>query len=143
MSSILFDYEYDFQLDDEEGFRQWITGTVLSEGRDVGELNYIFCSDDYLLKINMEHLNHDTYTDIITFDYCEGDVVHGDIFISLDMVKFNADKFENSFNDELCRVMIHGVHHLLGQGDKSESEAKEMRDKENLSLLQRPKSLIK
>ena len=142
MSLISFQSENGFTLKNPDLFEQWIVGEILSNDKVVGELNYIFCDDDYLLKINIEHLDHDTLTDIITFDYCEDEFVHGDIFISTNMVENNAKEYGVSFNEELSRVMIHGVHHLLGQGDKTEEDASEMRVKENHSLSKRPKELV-
>ena len=100
----------------------------------VGNINYLFCDDAYLLKINLQYLNHDTYTDIITFDYVHGSLVSGDILISIDRVEENARKYNVSFEQELHRVIIHGVLHLLGQGDKSEEEAQEMRRQETDAL---------
>jgi probable rRNA maturation factor len=142
MSNILFESLNDFRLHSEDYLDQWLSGIILSEGKELGELSYFFCSDDYLLALNMEHLDHDTYTDIITFDYCEGDVVHSDIFVSTDRVKENAETNNVSFEEELHRVMVHGILHLLGQGDKTEAEALEMKIKENASLKTRPKSLL-
>jgi probable rRNA maturation factor len=114
--------------------RQWINSVVTSEGKKLGDINYIFCSDHYILKVNQEALDHDYYTDIITFDYCEGAVVSGDLFISIDRVKDNATQLKESFNRELSRVMIHGILHLCGYGDKSKTEEKLMREKENNNI---------
>jgi len=100
----------------------------------IGFLNFIFCSDNYLLKINVEHLNHDTYTDIITFDYSKEDRISGDIFISIDRVEENAKSHKTSFENELHRVIIHGVLHLLGYGDKEPGQKAEMRQKEDFCL---------
>ncbi|MBN1651276.1 MAG: rRNA maturation RNase YbeY [Bacteroidales bacterium] len=115
----------------------WINRTCLAEGFDLGELSFTFCSDDYLHKINMEYLNHDTYTDIITFDYSSADMVSGEIFISLDRIKENAQRLNLIMDNELFRVIIHGVLHLLGYKDKSPSEKAQMTSKEDyyLSLL--------
>lgn len=126
-----FNYEIDFALDDEVYFTDWITSVIVSEGFQVGPLNYIFCSDDYLLKVNLDYLNHDTYTDIITFDYCEGQQVSGDIFVSIDRVRENAKSFEVSFKNELLRVMAHGLLHLMNYKDKTEEDRLLMRSKEN------------
>jgi probable rRNA maturation factor len=142
MSNIVFESINSFQLERENYLDQWLSGIILSEEKEIGELSYFFCSDEYLLALNIEHLDHDTYTDIITFDYCEGDVVHSDIFISTDRVKENAVANDVDFDEELHRVMVHGIHHLLGQGDKTEEEVLAMRNKENTSLKERPKSLI-
>lgn len=120
-----------------EFFVSWLTGVCDKEGKILGEVALIFCSDDYLLEVNREHLDHDYYTDIITFDYTEGDVVSGDLFISVDRVRENASDFDEMFHVELYRVVVHGVLHLIGYGDKSEEEAKVMREKEGemLSLI--------
>ena len=104
------------------------------QGKRVGSINYLFCDDAHLLGINQSFLNHDTYTDIITFDYVVGDMVSGDIVISVERVKENALLFASPFEKELHRVIIHGVLHLLGQGDKSDKEAEEMRKKEEEAL---------
>lgn len=114
--------------------RNWIKKVVEKEQKSVGSINYIFVSDEYLLKLNNESLNHDYYTDIITFDYTEKSVLSGDLFISIDRVKDNAKQLNISFIDELHRVMIHGVLHLCGYGDKSSKEEKIMREKEDFSL---------
>ncbi len=112
----------------------WISQTIINEGKTVGEINIIFCNDEYLLKINQEHLTHDYYTDIITFDYSENNLISGDLFISKDRVEENAEEYKVSFENELNRVIIHGILHLIGYNDKSESEIKEMRTKENYYL---------
>lgn len=121
-------------LRERSRLRRWITRVVEDAGMLVGEIGYVFCSDENLLKVNQHFLNHDTYTDIITFDYVSGDVVSGDIMISVDRVHENAKKFHQPFVRELHRVVIHGVLHLLGQADKSEAEGKEMRAKEEAAL---------
>ena len=113
----------------------WLKKVTNFYSKELGDVNYIFCSDDYLLEINKEHLNHDYYTDIITFDYCEMDVVSGDLFISVDRVKDNAENLNVVFLDELHRVMAHGVLHLCGLGDKSETEEIRMRKAEDDALL--------
>lgn len=104
------------------------------EKHRLGDINYIFCSDEELLEINIRHLNHSTYTDIITFDYTEGNKISSDIFISIDRVEENAKKFKVSFEEELHRVMIHGILHLCGYKDKSKADAELMRKKENAAL---------
>lgn len=114
--------------------RQWVAEVVKRRGKSVGNINYLFCDDEYLLEVNRRYLNHDTYTDIITFDYVAGGLVSGDIMISTERVGENAVKFGVSFGQELHRVIIHGVLHLLGQGDKSEDEAREMRRQEEEAL---------
>lgn len=105
-----------------------------SESRTLGDINYILCSDPYLLDINRQYLNHDYFTDVITFDYSEDNVISGDIFISVDTVADNAKEYGVTFEKELERVMIHGVLHLVGYNDKSDSEVKVMRSKENQYL---------
>jgi rRNA maturation RNase YbeY len=134
---ILFNYETDFTLLNEEKTSNWIKKTIEKEGFDLGEINYIFCDDIYLHKINVEFLSHDTLTDIISFDYTIGKEINGDIFISTERVEENAKKFNITFQEELHRVIIHGVLHYIGFKDKTEKEKKEMRAKENeyLELL--------
>lgn len=124
----------DFHLPYPEKVKNWITRVVKLQGKRVGEINYLFCDDAYLINVNRTYLNHDTYTDIITFDYVAGNIISGDIMISVDRVVENAQLFNTSFEHELHRVIIHGVLHLLGQGDKSEAESKEMREREEESL---------
>ena len=132
---ISFNYELSFQLDNEELYAQWIQEAILSESKELGEVNYIFCDDEYLLNINKQFLNHDYYTDIISFDYSEGDLVQGDIFISMDRVKENADDYKICFEDELKRVIIHGILHYCGYKDKTEEEEIIMRMKEDEKIL--------
>ncbi|MBR6991541.1 MAG: rRNA maturation RNase YbeY [Bacteroidales bacterium] len=124
----------DFELADEPKVKKWILAVVGAQGKRVGNLNYLFCDDSYLINVNRTYLNHDTYTDIITFDYVEGSVVSGDILISVERVRENATLFNSSFEQELRRVIIHGVLHLLGQADKTDEDAAEMRRKEESSL---------
>jgi len=107
---------------------------VQTENRTMGEVSYIFCSDDYLLNINKQYLNHDYYTDVISFDYCEDDVISGDIFISVDTVRDNAKEYNVDFEKELERVMVHGVLHFVGYKDKTDEDSKMMRQKENQYL---------
>ncbi len=128
---ISFNYEIDFKLDNEVQFSDWILAILTSEKKQLGELNYIFCDDEYLYKINVEYLNHDTLTDIISFDYTEGNRVSGDIFISVERVRDNASEFKVSFQDELLRVMAHGVLHYCGYKDKSQEDEQLMRTKED------------
>lgn len=132
---ITFNYETDFALDDEEQIISWIEKVIQKEGYKVGEINYIFCTDSYLHKINVEFLQHDTYTDIISFDYTLGKTISGDIYISIDRVKENAQEYSVSFTEELHRVMIHGILHYAGYKDKTEDEKTVMRNKENESVL--------
>ena len=117
--------------------RKWIKKAVLKEGFKLGELSFNFCSDEELLKINIEHLNHDFYTDIITFELNEDDIVIGDIYISVHRIKDNAKQQGTTFTNELMRVLIHGVLHLCGYKDKTKKDAALMREKEDyyLSLL--------
>ena len=127
---ISFNYETDFELEDETLFSNWITKIIASEDKLEGEINYIFCDDDYLHKINLQYLNHDTLTDIISFDYSEGNFLQGDIFISIERVQDNATDFNISLLEELKRVMAHGILHYCGYKDKSAEEEKIMRQKE-------------
>ena len=115
-------------------FVEWFTKVVENEGKVLDEISLIFCSDDYLLEINQQHLGHDYYTDIVTFDYCWEDHVSGDLFISLDRVRENAVEFKTDFMNELNRVVIHGVLHLCGYKDKSDDEETMMRSKEDAAL---------
>mgnify|MGYP001478044646 FL=1 len=108
---------------------------ILSETKEVGDIVCLFCDDNYLLNINIKYLNHDYFTDVITFDYCEKDIVSGDILISLERVVENAKKYNVSFLTEFYRVVIHGLLHLLGYNDKTKSEKELMRKKENYYLL--------
>ncbi len=107
---------------------------ISNENKIDGELSFIFCSDNYLLGINKNYLKHDFYTDVITFDYCENDIISGDIFISIERIKENAKTFNTTFENELYRVMIHGILHLVGYNDKTDKEQKQMREKENFYL---------
>ena len=134
---ISFNYETDFILEHTENLLNWISEAILTEHCKEGEINYIFCSDDYLHKINMDFLEHDTLTDIISFDYSVGKELHGDIYISVDRVRENASDFEVSFNDEMSRVMIHGVLHYCGYKDKTEEDKRAMRSKEDYYLSKR------
>ena len=134
---ISFNYETDFILEQEEQYSTWIVNTILEENCKEGEINYIFCSDDYLHKLNVDFLNHDTLTDIISFDYSVGKELHGEIYISVDRVKENALDFGVSFKDEMARVIIHGVLHYCGYKDKSDADEKMMRSKEDHYLAKR------
>lgn len=127
---ISFNYETDFELENEAQYEDWISRIIESEGFDEGEINYIFCDDDYLHKINVEYLDHDTLTDIISFDYTVGNVLQGDIFVSVERVKDNANDFNVSFEEELKRVLSHGVLHYCGYKDKSPEDEALMRFKE-------------
>ena len=127
---ISFNYETDFELDNEALYEDWISRIIESEGFDQGEINYIFCDDEYLHKINVEYLDHDTLTDIISFDYTVGNLIQGDIFVSVERVKDNANDFNVSFEEELKRVLSHGVLHYCGYKDKSPKDEALMRSKE-------------
>ena len=115
-------------------FNSFISNILISEKKTEGDIVLIFCSDEYLLEINKKHLNHNYYTDIITFDYCVENIVSGDLYISIDRVKENAKTFNDSFINELTRVVIHGVLHLCGYNDKTEADQKNMRNLENKYL---------
>jgi rRNA maturation RNase YbeY len=128
-----FSEDIDFELPNTEGVVQWIEKVVQLEKKKLGALNYIFCTDSYLLQLNQKYLDHDTLTDIITFPY-NRQPLEGDIFISIDRVRENAIEFGETFERELNRVIIHGVLHLCGYGDKTEEEEKAMREKENTCL---------
>lgn len=128
---ISFNYETDFALENEATYEEWITTVIESENKQEGEINYIFCDDEYLHKINVEYLDHDTLTDIISFDYTVGNELHGDIFVSVERVRDNAADFKVSFEEEMKRVMIHGILHYCGYKDKSEKDELLMRAKED------------
>lgn len=113
---------------------KWLRLVASSEIRKVGDINIIFCSDNYILDVNMKYLQHDYFTDIITFDYCEGEVLSGDLFISIDSVRENAEFYKTGFQDELNRVIVHGILHLIGYDDHSKEEIKVMRSKEDYYL---------
>ena len=135
MSTITFHQEdISFRLKKIKKIKSWITQSIALEKNVLGDLNYIFCSDTYLHKINLEYLKHDTLTDIITFDYSEKKQNSGDIFISIDRIKENAIKFKQSIENELNRVLIHGVLHLLGYKDKTPKDKELMRAKEDFYL---------
>lgn len=133
---ITFNSETPFSLVNEAKIASWVRHIIVSEGYTVGDVNYIFCNDSYLNHINKEFLNHDTLTDIISFDYCLGKQVNGEIYISIDRVTDNAEFYQVSFENELSRVIIHGVLHFLGYSDKTPEEKKGMRLKENTCLKQ-------
>ena len=133
-SNICYHSECDFQLKDNESITKWLEVAISTENKELGEINYIFCDDQYLLKKNQKYLKHDTFTDIITFDYTEKNRLSGDIFISIERVKENAINFAVPFETELRRVIIHGVLHLMGYKDKSEEDTETMRSKENFYL---------
>lgn len=118
----------------DESTKSWISQIVSNSNKRIGTVNYIFCSDEYILEVNKQYLSHNYYTDIITFDYCKGDIVSGDLLISLDTIQSNSQAFNTDYTSELHRVMIHGVLHLLGYKDGTESEKVEMRFQEDTAL---------
>jgi len=135
VSSITFFFEdiSTFELDQDFAGRQ-IKQLINEEKKETGDISVIFCSDGYLLEMNKKHLNHDYFTDIITFNYVEDDVISGDLFISADRIRENAGKFNVTFHEELYRVILHGILHLVGYNDKTSDEKKVMKDKENYYL---------
>jgi probable rRNA maturation factor len=134
-----FEEDINFKLKNKAGVRQWIKDTIFAEGYKLKELNYIFCSDAYLLEINKQYLDHDTYTDIVTFDNSEVEgSITGDIFISIERIRENSLKFNSRETDELHRVIIHGALHLLGYTDKKPADKKNMTLKEDFYLSLRP-----
>ena len=116
---------------------RWLKFVAESETKRLGDIAVIFCSDHYILDVNMKYLQHDYFTDIITFDYCEGNVLSGDLFISIDSVRENAAFYGSEFADELNRVIVHGLLHLIGYDDHAEEDIAQMRAKENYYLSQR------
>lgn len=129
-----YHFETDFSLDNSENYSEWIRHIIQSEDYELGEIAYIFCDDDYLHRLNLEFLNHDTLTDILTFNYNLHKQVNGEIYISIERVKDNSVDFETNFMDELRRVMIHGILHLCGYADESSEEESDMRQKEDTAL---------
>jgi probable rRNA maturation factor len=132
---ITFNYETDFQLPNETQITSWLSAVILSENKTEGDINYIFCDDNYLVEINQQYLNHDTLTDIISFDYSVGNELNGDIFISIERVLDNAKDFNTDFANELKRVMAHGILHYCGYKDKTDADEKLMRNKEEEKIL--------
>ncbi len=131
---ITFSYETEFKLRTEIQIANWISESIVKEAYKEGDIIYIFCDDDYLLDLNIKHLKHNTLTDIISFDYTLGKIISGDIFISVDRVKENALEYKVNFDDELQRVMIHGILHFGGYKDKTKVEKRLMRMKEDYYL---------
>ena len=129
-----FNYLNNFQLSNEQEVRGWLEFVLDEEDRELGEVSYIFCDDDYLYDVNVKHLKHNTLTDIISFDYSLGKVVSGDIYISVERVEENAKDRQIEFADELHRIMVHGLLHYIGYKDKSEAQRKTMRKKEDYYL---------
>lgn len=132
--AIQFSFQTNYSLKSRTKIKQWIKQVIEAKGKKMGNITYIFCDDEYLLEVNKQYLQHDYYTDVITFDYVENDLISGDIFISTDRVRENALAFGSSETEELHRVIIHGALHLLGLKDKSEKEASQMRQAENEAL---------
>lgn len=132
---ILYYYEdVDFVFKNKTLNNRWLRLVAESEIKRIGDISIIFCSDNYILDINQRYLQHDYFTDIITFDYCEGDKLSGDLFISIDSVKENAMEYRSEFSDELNRVIVHGILHLIGYDDHTEEDIAMMRKKENYYL---------
>mgnify|MGYP000067417743 CR=1 FL=1 len=127
---ISFNYELNFKLEDETAYSNWLSKVISSENKREGEINYIFCDDNYLVEINQQFLDHDTLTDIISFDYSVGNELHGDVFISVERVVENAQDFDVTFEEELRRVLVHGILHYCGYKDKNEEDENLMRRKE-------------
>ena len=132
-----FNEDVSYVLKDKMKLKNWVKIMIEQHQKSLGEVNFVFCSDEYLHEMNVEYLQHDTLTDIITFDYCDGNTVSGDLFISIDRVKDNASDLKIKLTDELHRVMIHGVLHLIGFKDKSQQDAATLRSQEEKSLLLR------
>lgn len=137
---IVFEYLKTEDITEINQNKKWLNQVISNEAKEEGDITYIFCDDDYLLEKNIRFLNHNTLTDVITFDYCEGNSVSGDIFISIERVKENSEVFKVDFLTELNRVMVHGLLHLLGYKDKTEKESNLMRKKENYYLSKYGKS---
>ena len=129
-----FQEDIRFDLKQKMQNNRWLKMVAGSEMRRIGAVNIIFCSDNYILDVNMRYLQHDYFTDIITFDYCEGNILSGDLFISVDSVRENAVLYGAEFDEELNRVMVHGLLHLIGYDDHTEEEQKTMREKEDYYL---------
>ena len=132
---IAFEYIDTSKVDNLSKYKQWVKGIILAENKKEGDIVFVFCNDEYLLEKNIQFLNHDTYTDVIAFDYCSDSIINGDILISTERVIENAKNLEVDFLTELNRVMVHGLLHLLGYKDKTGVDAKLMREKEDFYLL--------
>jgi probable rRNA maturation factor len=132
----MIEYQYieSDEITNSDDISLWLTNVIKEEGKQIGELVYVLCKDEYLLEKNIQFLDHNTLTDIITFDYCEGEIVNGDILISTERVEENSKTYKVNYLTELHRVMVHGLLHLLGYKDKNEKDAKTMREKENYYL---------
>jgi len=130
-----FSEAIDFDLKNQSVIKKWINHVVENEKKEIETINYIFCNDEYLHNLNVDYLKHDTLTDIITFDYSTDNTISGDIFISIERVKENAVLFKKSFDDELNRVIVHGILHLIGYNDKSPEDKAVMTEKEDFYLM--------
>ena len=132
----MIDYQYieNQKLSNSNQISVWLNNVIKEEGKQTGKLVYVFCKDNYLLEKNIQFLNHNTLTDVITFDYCEGQIINGDILISTERVNENSKTYKVNYLTELHRVMVHGLLHLLGYKDKNEKDTKTMREKENYYL---------
>jgi len=133
-----FNEDIKFSFKEKRLTSRWLRFVAESEAKRLGDVSVIFCSDNYILDVNIKYLKHDYYTDIITFDYCEGNRLSGDLFISIDSVRENASFYGTEFSDELNRVIVHGLLHLIGYDDHTEEDIAVMRAKENYYLSQRP-----
>ena len=131
---VQFFFENIEEIKIESKVESWLEKIIVSEGKKVGDINYIFCDDEHLLTVNQDFLKHDYYTDIITFDYVKGKTISADIFVSLPRILENKSTYTKDFNDELCRVLAHGILHLCGYQDKSIDEISQMRKKEDYYL---------
>jgi len=143
---LFFSEEVDFKINNRSLYKHWIKEVIkelqnFEQRKKCGDLNIIFCNDEYLLNVNNQYLKHNYYTDIITFDYSDNQSISGDLFISIDSVKINAEKFKTGFSEELARVIIHGVLHLCGYNDHTEEEKQMMKKNEDLALSGLPEKL--
>lgn len=136
-----FAEETSYSVKQKKLLKQWISESIQKEGFQPADVNLILCSDPYLHKLNVEYLDHDSLTDIITFDYSAEKTISGDLFISIDRIRENAKQYSKKITDELHRVIIHGVLHLCKYGDKTDAEKEKMREKENINLSRRPDKL--
>lgn len=140
---IEFFYQTDFELSDQEDISNWIQSVITSYGFDLGSVSYIFCDDSYLLKLNQEFLNHDTFTDILSFDYTADKIIEGEIYISVERVRENSDNYGVEFLEELRRVIIHGILHFCGFSDESPEDRDKMRELEDRALAQFHQKFLK
>jgi len=132
---ILFFSKTNFKISKKRPFKKWLSCIVKHENRKIGNINIVFCNDEQLLELNKKYLNHNTLTDIISFDYSEEKILHGDIYISIERVRYNAEKYYCTFEEELRRVMAHGIFHLCGYNDKKNIDKLLMKEKENEALI--------